>query len=212
MNILLYYSKMLRHILANPANLSLIATCLLLAGCGSTAVVQAAGSILDVALSTSGLIVKASNSKQAHEIPLRIHAGEQLNTSRDGRSLSLVIRVYSLRSTERLKGLTYEQLATSEGEKEALGDDLIAVRELILLPGKTHTVPFRSSPETTAIGVAGLFRAPHAGRWKLAFAPSASNEIVIGAHACALTTSSTTQILEPGSGSASSLVGVQCNR
>ncbi len=185
---------------------------MLLAGCASTAVVQAAGSILDVALNTSGLIAKPGNNKQAPEVPLRIHAGEQLNTSRDGRSLSLVIRVYSLRSTERLKSLTYEQLTTSEGEKEALGDDLIAVRELVLLPGKTHIVPFRSSPEMAAIGVTGLFRAPHAERWKLAFAPGASSEIVIGAHACALTTSSATQIPEPGSGSANSLMGVQCNR
>lgn len=173
---------------------------------------QATSSILDIALSAAGLASKAASSRPPPEIQLRIHAGEQLNTSRDGHPLSLVVRIYALRSAERLKTLSYEQLATPEAEREGLGDDLIAAREVILLPGKTHTVPFRSIPETTAIGVAGLFRAPYAERWKLAFAADTASDIEIGAHACALTTSSATQIPEPGIRPASSLVGVQCNR
>jgi len=196
----------------HPARLATFVTCMFLAGCGGTAVVQAASSVLDIALSAAKLTDRAAGNKPPNEIPLRIHAGEQLNTSREGKPLSLVVRVYSLRSTERLKTLTYEQLVTPEGEKEGLGEDLISTRELILLPGKTHTLQLRSPPETTAIGIAGLFRAPYTGRWKLAFDPNTTTEIVVGAHACALTTSSATQIPEPGSRSANSLVGVQCNR
>ena len=60
--------------------------------------------------------------------------------------------------------------------------------------------------------VTGLFRAPYADRWKLAFdaRKSADSGIVIGAHACALTASAGTLVTD--SGPAASLVGVQCNR
>lgn len=196
----------------HPAHLAASVACLLLTGCGGTALVQTASSLLDIALNAPGLTGRAGINKQPTAIPLSIQAGELLNTSRDGRSLSLVVRVYSLRSMERLKTLTYEQLATPNGEKEGLGEDLISAHELILLPGKTYTMQLRSPPETTAIGITGLFRSPYAERWKLAFDPSRTTEIVIAAHACALTTSSATQIPEPGSGAAKSLVGVQCNK
>jgi type VI secretion system protein VasD len=208
----MYYTPMPRHSLPPVFHLLALATCALLTGCGGAALVQAAGGVLDIALNTSGLAGRSGNGKQPTEIPLRIHAGEQLNTSSDGKPLSLVVRIYSLRSTERLKTLTYEQLTTPEGEKEGLGDDLISARELVLLPGKSYTMQFRGTPETTTIGVAGLFRSPHAGRWKLAFASGTASEIIIGAHACAFTTSSTTQIPDPDRGSASTLSGIRCNR
>lgn len=195
---------------ARGLQLTTLASCMLLTGCANMALVQAAGGILDIAMNgSSGLVARSGGGSSPTDTPLRIHAGEQLNISSDGRPLSLVVRIYALRSTERLKTLTYTQLATPEGEKEGLGDDLISVRELVLLPGKTYTMRFRTPPEASVIGVAGLFRAPTAGRWKLAFASGATSEIVIGAHACTFTTTAPTQPLDAGSGA---LAGIQCNR
>ena len=126
----------------------------------------------------------------------------------------MVLKVYSLRSAEGLKSLAYGQISTPEGEREGLGNDLLSVQELVLLPGKSYTLSVKSPENTTAIGVVGLFRSPYAQRWKLAFdARTATDpEIVVGVHACALTSSSTTTIPEPGSGSAETLAGVRCNR
>ena len=66
--------------------------------------------------------------------------------------------------------------------------------------------------EASAIGVTGLFRAPYADRWRLAFdaRQSADSGIVVGAHACALTAGAGTLLTDAGA--TASLAGVQCNR
>jgi predicted component of type VI protein secretion system len=66
----------------------------------------------------------------------------------------------TLRSAERLKALAYARLSAPEGEREALGEDLVAVRELVLLPGKSYALALKMPGETSTIGVTGLFRAP----------------------------------------------------
>ena len=39
----------------------------------------------------------------------------------------------------------------------------------MLLPGKSYALALKMPGETSTIGVTGLFRAPYADRWKLAF-------------------------------------------
>lgn len=143
---------------------------------------------------------------------LKIHAGERLNTSRNGQPLSLVLRVYTLRSPERLKSLAYTRLIPPDGDRDALGEDLVSVRELVLIPGRSYELAVKVAGEADTIGVAGLFRAPHADRWKLAFDArrSADSGIVVGAHACALTAGAGTLLTDAGA--TASLAGVQCNR
>ena len=85
-------------------------------------------------------------------------------------------------------------------------------RKLVVRPGQSYALALKMPGETSTIGVTGLFRAPYADRWKLAFdaRKSADSGIVIGADACALTASAGTLVTD--SGPAASLVGVQCNR
>ena len=184
-----------------------------LPGCAALGAVGAAASAIDRVMDVSGMGKgrDAEGSKPV-EVAMKIHAGERLNASSNGQPLSLVLRVYTLRSPERLKALAYARLSAPDGEREALGEDLVAVRELVLIPGKSYEIVLKVPGEAGTIGVTGLFRAPHADRWKLAFdaRKSADSGIVIGAHACALTASAGTLITD--SGPAASLVGVQCKR
>lgn len=184
-----------------------------LCGCAALGAVGAAAGAVDRVMDVAGLGKgRDAEGGKPFAVTVKIHAGERLNASSGGQAHSLVLRVYTLRSPERLKALAYARLSAPEGEREALGEDLMAVRELVLIPGKSYELNLKVAGEASAIGVTGLFRAPHADRWKLAFdaRKSADSGIVIGAHACALTAGAGTLLTD--SGPAASLVGVQCNR
>ena len=196
------------------AILSLLAA--LTAGCGATSGVQLAGTALGLVLEATGVIKKDGGdpSKKITDLSVKVFGGEQLNTTSNGKSLSLVLHIYILRSPERLKSLTYAQVASPESEKEALGEELISVREITVLPGKSYDLVLKVPGDATTVGVVGMFRAPYTYRWKLAFDTKNSFDggIIIGAHACALTASKGARLPDISPDAVQSLVGVQCNQ
>jgi len=177
--------------------------------------VQLAGSAIGLVLEATGVIKKDSSdpAKRTTDLPVRIFAGNQLNTTSDGMALSLVVKIYLLRSPERLRSLTYPQITTAESEKEGLGEDLISVREITVIPGKSYDLIVKVPGEASTIGIVGMFREPYASRWKLAFDAKQSFKtgITIGAHACAFTASQGGLITDISPATVQSLVGVQCN-
>lgn len=144
---------------------------------------------------------------------LKIFAGDQLNLSAGGKPLSLVTKIYVLRASEKFKAMTYPQIASTDSEKEALGEELVSAKEIVLLPGKSYDLTLKVPGDATTIGVVGMFRMPYQGRWKLAFdnKPSFDNGITIGAHACAFVSSKGALVAEISPDSMRSMVGVQCN-
>ena len=186
----------------------------LLIGCTPISSVQLAGTAIGVVLEATGVIKKdgSDQNKRTKDLSIKVFGGNQLNTTQDGRPLSLVIKIYVLRSPERLASLTYPQITSIEGEKEALGEELLAVREIVVIPGKFYDLVLKVPAEATTIGVVGMFRAPYGSRWKLAFDAKRSFDtgIIIGAHACALTASQGSLLTDISPASVQSLVGVQC--
>ncbi len=198
------------------AVLAIGAICIaLLSGCAAPAGVQLAGTAIGIVLEATGVIKKDTGdpNKRTTDLSIKVYAGQQLNTTDSARPLSLVLKIYVLRSPERLRTLTYTQIASSESEKEGLGEDLVAVREIVVIPGKSYDLVVKVPGEATTIGIAGMFRAPFASRWKLAFDAKRSFDsgIIVGAHACALTASEGGLITDISPPSVQSLVGVQCN-
>lgn len=177
--------------------------------------VQLAGAAIGLVLEATGVIKKDTSdpAKRTTDLSIRIFAGEQLNTTNNGQALSLVVKIYLLRSPERLRTLTYPQITTTDSEKEGLGEDLLAVREVTVIPGKSYDLQVKVPGEASTIGIVGMFRAPYAARWKLAFDAKQSFKtgITVGAHACALTASQGGLLSEISPASVQSLVGVQCN-
>lgn len=193
---------------------ALIAT--LISGCGSMSAVQLAGSAVGMALEAAGVIKKdqGDQSKKITDLSVKVFGGEQLNTTNDGKSLSLQLKLYILRSPERLKPLTYPQISNAESEKEGLGEELISVREITVIPGKSYDLQLKVPGDATTIGIVGLFRTPYSYRWKLAFdaKKSFASGIIVGAHACALTAGKGSLLSDISPDSVQSLVGVQCNK
>ncbi|MGY4830235.1 type VI secretion system lipoprotein TssJ [Sphaerotilaceae bacterium SBD11-9] len=133
------------------------------------------------------------SAKPARHLKLRVAASDSLNVDASGRSLSLVVRVYKLRSPTAFLNAPYDTFGNGAKEKQALADDLIEGREIVLLPGQQQEINERWAREAPYVGVVALFRAPAPQRWRYAFeleAAQADAGLVLGAHACTLSVAS----------------------
>ena len=182
---------------ANVIVRALAVTCLLnLSGCETAGkAVEAVGAVKDKALEVVGLKKEIpelpESALPARKVLLRIQASDSLNVDADGRSLALVTRVYKLKSAQAFLSTPYEAFGNVAREKEHLGEDIIEVRDLQLVPGQRYEVHDKVAREAGYIGVVALFRAPAAQRWKYAFSAEAAQKtgITLGAHACSLSVS-----------------------
>jgi type VI secretion system protein VasD len=122
------------------------------------------------------------------KVPLRLHAGERLNTDPDGRSLSIVVRIYKLKDVDTFLAAPAEAFKDAASEKQAFGSSLIDVRELVLTPGQRHEVVETLPLTVPHIAVVAQFRAPAQGRWRFAFDTKAAEKsgITLGLHGCAM--------------------------
>lgn len=162
----------------------------------------------------SGLLVKLSEAadqtlgwmglKRPDPVPLpehaqperriawQVHASTSLNVTSQGQSLALVVRIYRLRQADAFLQLPPSALGDTAREKATLGDDLVAVREVQLLPGQRLDGLEKLPREAGFLGVVALFHHPAAGRWRHAFAADRAelSGVVLGAHACGLSVQS----------------------
>lgn len=119
-------------------------------------------------------------------------AGPNLNANSSGQGLSLVVRVYTLRSSVAFAQAPYETFTNPEREAEAFGEDVVKSREVVLTPGQQVLSPQDIGPEVNAVAIVALFRSPAANRWRVVFnlKEAARDGIVVGANACALSVTS----------------------
>jgi type VI secretion system protein VasD len=158
--------------------------CLLLAGCAG-----GAGS------SPTGLLEAAGLRKPPplpeSQMALRLHAAKRLNVDARGQSLALLVRVYKLRQRTAFEQAPYAAFLSPQSEREALGADLVEVRELTLVPGQQLELNEKLPREAGWLGVVALFYSPPPQGWRLAFAASEAEQggVTIGLHACAMSSS-----------------------
>jgi type VI secretion system protein VasD len=190
----------------NPLNRWMRAAALLamlmLTGCQTVGKLgEGLGNMGDKALETIGfkkpeapqLPELPESAKPARRMKLKLAASDSLNVDSSGRSLSLVVRVYKLRSTTAFLNAPYETFGNNAKEKEALADELIESREIVLLPGQQQQINERWAREATHVGIVALFRAPAPQRWRYAFELETfqlDQGFVLGAHACTLSIAS----------------------
>jgi type VI secretion system protein VasD len=154
------------------------------------------GSMGDTALSAVGL--KKPDVPDAASIPdsalpdwrvtWRIFASDSLNVNDNGQPLALVLRLYKLKSPDAFLQAPADTFGDPAKEKVALGDDLVAARELQLLPGQHYEATDKVTRDARYVGVVALFRNPAPNRWRYAFSASGAETtgLSLGAHACAM--------------------------
>jgi type VI secretion system protein VasD len=99
--------------------------------------------------------------------PLRINlrASPHLNPSEKGEALATVVRVYQLKGTGKIAVASFDDLL--DHDKDALGEDFVAVQEVTLNPAATVDPPLVRSPEATHVAVVALFRKPASTTWRV---------------------------------------------
>ena len=160
-----------------------------LAGCAGGGI----GSVAGAALEASGLRKAPElpdSQKPPRTIAIRLHAADKLNVDATGQPLALVARIYKLRQSAAFEQAPFATFLNAQAEKEALGADLLEVKEITLVPGQRYEVTEKVAREAGYIGIVALFRAPAAQRWRLAFVASEAEQagLTVGLHACALST------------------------
>lgn len=146
-------------------------------------------------------IFTACSSTGPVELKMQGEAAPVVNRDVNGKSLSLVLHVYQLKSKDEFNRLTFDVLATGKSPAELLGNLLITQSEFVLLPGKESTLPFTLQADTQYVGVVGFFRKPDAQFWRsLMTAEEMRNakKIAIKAQDCYLQITSPKTELIPG--------------
>jgi type VI secretion system protein VasD len=181
--------------------LGLITILLSMSGCVT---VDAVTAVADAAMQVTGIKKPAApelpdSQKAPRTIQINLHAADNLNADASGRALALVAKVYKLRQNAAFQQATYDTFLNPQKEKEALGTDLLEVKEITLVPGQLYHAEEKVSREAYFIGVVGLFRTPAAQRWRATFPADAVEKtgITIGMHACSLTVGTGLTINEP---------------
>lgn len=99
--------------------------------------------------------------------PLRINlrASPHLNPSEKGEALATVVRVYQLKGTGKIAVASFDDLL--DHDKDALGEDFVAVQEVTLSPAAAVDPPLVRSSEATHVAVVALFRKPASTTWRV---------------------------------------------
>ncbi|RBL85631.1 type VI secretion system lipoprotein TssJ [Streptomyces cavourensis] len=173
-----------------------IAAIPVITGCAAVSALGAVAGITGTALDAAGL---KKDPNAPTDVKLAIHAGENLNAS-SGQPTAVVTKAYYLKNAEAFQRAPLTQLVDTEQEKAALGDSLIASREITLTPGQRFENVEKVPKGASYIAVAALFYAPAPQRWKYVFEVKAAADsgIVLGAHACALTVATGKIVQPPG--------------
>lgn len=128
--------------------------------------------------------------KPARSVAMHLHAGPNLNAGAGNQPLALAVRIYKLRQTSAFQRMKFDSFLSLHSEQELLGNDLLEVREVMLIPGQRYETVEKVTREAYYIGVVALFRAPAENRWRMVM-PAADAEksgFTIGLHACAIST------------------------
>ena len=158
----------------------------------------------------AGLDPELAKVQLQRKLTLRIHAGNILNTDAAGRPLSLVTRIYTLRSAEQFLQATYPMFAATGADRPAFSQDVVSVKEVVLTPGQKYDMVETLPADATHLAVVALFRAPDSQRWRFVFEarPALRSGVTIGAHGCALSVAAGEPV--GAAPEALRLAGVQC--
>ncbi len=98
-------------------------------------------------------------------VDVTITAAPRLNPDESGQPLPTVFRIQLLGSASKAEAASYEDLY--RGDKETLGEDVLAIEEVVLSPGETAKKRVVSEKPARALLVVGVFRKPAGTSWRV---------------------------------------------
>jgi len=89
-----------------------------------------------------------------------------LNRDINGKSLSVVVRIYQLKDAREFSKLTFDMLASGRPESELLGPALLDKTDVVVVPGGEYVSSEKLLDETRFVGIVAFFRTPDAYYWR----------------------------------------------
>jgi type VI secretion system protein VasD len=89
-----------------------------------------------------------------------------LNRDSSGRSLSVVVRLYQLKSANEFSKLTFDTLADGRPEEDLLKSELLAKTDVVVVPGGNYSSTDKLLDEAKYVGVVAFFRNPDQHYWR----------------------------------------------
>lgn len=122
------------------------------------------------------------------QLRVEVAAAPDANRNPGGKPLSVVVRLYELKSQGVFAKADFFSLYDREGE--VLGGDLIARDEITLAPGQFLPIARPLNPEATYLGVIAAFREIDQARWRdlMRLKPGMDNTLLVevGANAVSI--------------------------
>jgi len=97
---------------------------------------------------------------------IRGQAAPMINRNSNGAPLSVVVRLYQLKSQDTFNKLSFDLAASGRSDAELFGGDLVGKSEFIVVPGKKYTGNDIVLPDTKYVGIVAYFRKPDANYWR----------------------------------------------
>lgn len=115
------------------------------------------------------IIMLAACASGPRKYSVKADADGSLNRDNGGKSLSVVVRVYQLSGAKEFQKLTFDTLASGRPESEFLGNELLAMTDLMLVPGAEMTIAEPMVDNVKNIGIVAFFRKPDSHYWRYLF-------------------------------------------
>lgn len=100
----------------------------------------------------------------APPVALRFETAAKVNVDEKGNSLATTVRIFLLKSEDKLQQATFDELL--DRPAETLGDALLASDELAIFPRSTASRSLERRPGATVVAVVALFREPSGTFWR----------------------------------------------
>jgi len=107
-------------------------------------------------------------SQKAHPYRLALTADPGLNPDAHGRPSPLQVTVYELTAPTSFQSTDFFTLQGNP--RAALGEELVAVEQVILRPGQTHVIERPGDLKARLVGVTAAYRDLDASRWRITMA------------------------------------------
>jgi type VI secretion system protein VasD len=112
-----------------------------------------------------GIFILFLTSCSLSTVHLDITAKKHLNRDAYYHALPVVVRVYTLKNSERFSDATFRELW--HDDKKVLGDNLVSRQEFTVVPGTTLRVSLPKNASAQYLGAVALFRHPLHNQWRI---------------------------------------------
>ena len=124
-------------------------------------------------------LLTAACGSSTTNVAVTVKASPQINPNSDNQPSPTVVRFYDLKSADAFNGATFFDIYDDDVKK--LGPDMLAKKEIEVLPGATVTFNNVAAPGSVYLGVLAGFRQLDGAKWRDVFTLSqgSSNTIIV---------------------------------